>query len=231
MTTIKLRRGTSSQWAAANPVLSYGEPGWERDTGIIKMGDGITAWLDLEPFAGAGGGGSEPGGYVPSFTNRSLETVEDGPLWRTDLTDAVQTTFSNLAEHWVGGKLRSWLNEWGALRGRNPYSSFADSLVRAIIEAGDYVSNGNFIELVDRRIEANSPKRQVYGRRWADGRLIRNGIPFVDTYYHAGDPATIPWDDLPVPCMIIAVADGLNNQAYLWDGYTLHPLIPPLPPV
>lgn len=45
--TIRVRRGTAAQWASANPVLLAGEPGMETDTGVIKYGDGSTAWLSL----------------------------------------------------------------------------------------------------------------------------------------------------------------------------------------
>jgi len=44
---IQLRKGTSSEWSAANPVLASGEPGFERDTGRFKIGDGTTAWSGL----------------------------------------------------------------------------------------------------------------------------------------------------------------------------------------
>lgn len=46
--TIKLRRDTAAAWAAANPVLSAGEPGLETDTDLIKYGDGVTAWNSLD---------------------------------------------------------------------------------------------------------------------------------------------------------------------------------------
>lgn len=42
------RRGTAAQWAAANPILGDGEMGIEKDTGIIKIGDGVTAWADID---------------------------------------------------------------------------------------------------------------------------------------------------------------------------------------
>lgn len=45
---IQVRRGTAAQWVSANPVLSVGEPGFETDTGWQKVGDGSTAWVDLE---------------------------------------------------------------------------------------------------------------------------------------------------------------------------------------
>jgi len=46
-TLIQLRRGTSAQWNSINPVLSEGEPGYETDTHILKIGDGKTAYVDL----------------------------------------------------------------------------------------------------------------------------------------------------------------------------------------
>lgn len=50
---IQLRRGTTAQWAEADPILSAGEPGYETDTNKIKYGDGTTNWNDL-PYSGAG---------------------------------------------------------------------------------------------------------------------------------------------------------------------------------
>lgn len=41
------RRGTAAEWAAQNPVLGDGELGFERDTKVVKIGDGVTAWNDL----------------------------------------------------------------------------------------------------------------------------------------------------------------------------------------
>lgn len=44
----QLRSGTAAAWTAANPVLREGEIGWEVDTKRVKVGDGVTAWADLE---------------------------------------------------------------------------------------------------------------------------------------------------------------------------------------
>ena len=46
-TTFQLRRGLASVWAKNNPVLAVGEPGFEKDTFKLKIGDGILAWNDL----------------------------------------------------------------------------------------------------------------------------------------------------------------------------------------
>lgn len=43
-TIIKLRRDTAANWDTANSVLAAGEQGYETDTGLMKIGDGTTAW-------------------------------------------------------------------------------------------------------------------------------------------------------------------------------------------
>jgi hypothetical protein len=52
--TLRLRRDTSASWALDNPILDEGEPGLEKNTGRLKIGDGYTAWNDLEYFSGEG---------------------------------------------------------------------------------------------------------------------------------------------------------------------------------
>jgi hypothetical protein len=56
-----LRRDASATWIEKNPVLAAGDTGFERDTGRMKIGDGIKDWVTL-PYVGeaAGGGGSAP---------------------------------------------------------------------------------------------------------------------------------------------------------------------------
>lgn len=46
--TIQFRRATAAKAAADNVVLDDGEPGFETDTGKLKVGDGVTHWNDLE---------------------------------------------------------------------------------------------------------------------------------------------------------------------------------------
>ena len=45
--TLQLRRNTAALAAVSNPVLAAGEPGYETDTGLLKIGDGATKWNDL----------------------------------------------------------------------------------------------------------------------------------------------------------------------------------------
>ena len=64
-TTFQLRRGQSAVWTKNNPVLAAGEPGYELDTGRLKIGNGTTAWVDLK--------------YVGEDEVFSAERVEDFP--------------------------------------------------------------------------------------------------------------------------------------------------------
>jgi hypothetical protein len=45
---IQLRRDLAANWADVNPILSQGEPGVELDTRKVKIGNGVTAWNDLD---------------------------------------------------------------------------------------------------------------------------------------------------------------------------------------
>lgn len=44
---ILCRSDESSNWTAQNPILGKGEPGYELDTTLLKIGDGVTTWNDL----------------------------------------------------------------------------------------------------------------------------------------------------------------------------------------
>lgn len=47
ITNINFRKGTSSEWTTANPVLDNGEPGYDTTNKILKIGDGVNLWSAL----------------------------------------------------------------------------------------------------------------------------------------------------------------------------------------
>lgn len=51
MATIQFKRGKAEALARVNPILAPGEPCWTIDENKIKVGDGVTAWVDL-PYMG-----------------------------------------------------------------------------------------------------------------------------------------------------------------------------------
>lgn len=73
---ILLRRDTSTNWTTNNPVLSSGEPGFEIDTNLLKIGDGSNPWNDLSPINSPGITGptgevswdAVPQSMTPAFT-------------------------------------------------------------------------------------------------------------------------------------------------------------------
>lgn len=85
MTTRMLqRRGDAAEWTAQNPILGDGEIGVERDTGEVKIGNGVTHWNDLAyafPSAAALAakadlvGGKVPSGQLPAITTGEHVTV------------------------------------------------------------------------------------------------------------------------------------------------------------
>lgn len=64
MTKIQLKRATSNRWQQLNPVLSNGEPGFEKDTFKLKIGNGTLSWNDLPYVAGGFGGDNGPLRYT-----------------------------------------------------------------------------------------------------------------------------------------------------------------------
>jgi Major tropism determinant N-terminal domain len=93
---IKLRRGTAAAWTSANPVLDSGEPGYETDTGKMKVGDGSTAWSLLGYFAGSvGSGGQAIGGtelvYRYTVTGADKASIDTG----VDTKDAGSGDWTN----------------------------------------------------------------------------------------------------------------------------------------
>lgn len=71
---VQLRNDTSANWKSTNPILLKGEVGIEFDTEKIKIGDGTTAWNELEYF----------GNYVEKKTEAPKTSdidYEVGTLW------------------------------------------------------------------------------------------------------------------------------------------------------
>lgn len=44
---IKIKRGSTENWDTINPILEAGQPGYDKNTHKLKIGDGITKWSEL----------------------------------------------------------------------------------------------------------------------------------------------------------------------------------------
>lgn len=93
---IQFRRGESEDWVKYNPILRQGEPGFETDTGKLKMGDGETEWNNL-PYISGG---------------------SDVPIYVTDPTDGQVLLYNAETDRWENFNLADensiiYLNENG----------------------------------------------------------------------------------------------------------------------
>jgi hypothetical protein len=67
---IQIRRDNAATWASINPTLAIGELGIEIDTGKLKCGNGISAWIDLGYLVGESSGEGS-GGAVESVNGQT----------------------------------------------------------------------------------------------------------------------------------------------------------------
>lgn len=95
-TRMQQRRGTAAQWAAANPVLTDGEVGYEKDTGVVKVGNGTSNWNQLSPILGSS--------YLPLL----------GKAADADRLDGLDSTsFAKTTETSPTSATRLLSNNWG----------------------------------------------------------------------------------------------------------------------
>ena len=131
MTQIKLRRDTSANFTSANPVLGVGEPAYETDTKKLKIGDGTTAYTQLEYFSAGGGGSTNVTATLPlkivdgvislEVDGQTIQVV-DGKLHAnlddkqdkfetqvplsissSSITTSVDAAITETTESWIGG--------------------------------------------------------------------------------------------------------------------------------
>ena len=76
MTTIQLRRGTTSQWLTSTKALALGEPGVDTTTGDFKIGNGSSLWAGLPHLQGLPGQDGTSGRAI------DLQSGETHIQWR-----------------------------------------------------------------------------------------------------------------------------------------------------
>jgi len=75
---MRQRQGTAAEWQARNPALDLGEFGYATDSGVLKIGDGSTAWNSLPAIAV----------YDTNGNLQSATPIEDDDVIRvSDLAD------------------------------------------------------------------------------------------------------------------------------------------------
>jgi hypothetical protein len=96
-----MRRGTTSEWNSANPVLNEGEIGYNSTLSSFKIGDGTSVWSSLPYFAAGGditgittaGGSGLLGGASSGNVTLSIDTTVTADLATAQtLTNKTLTT-------------------------------------------------------------------------------------------------------------------------------------------
>lgn len=79
MYTFKFRRSTSDRWLEQDPILSNGEPGFETDTGRMKVGNGTDKWSLLKYFVPYDPSGSGTSLQEHIVSGQPHPVYDDGP--------------------------------------------------------------------------------------------------------------------------------------------------------
>jgi hypothetical protein len=94
---IQHRRGSAAEWTVNNPILFAGELGYETDTTRIKVGDGVTQWVNLA-YVGQFGANDLDGLTDVSITSPASGAVlrYDGASWTDYVLSKSDVGLSNV---------------------------------------------------------------------------------------------------------------------------------------
>lgn len=111
---IRLKKDTSEGWRINNPVLLDGEAGYESDTNLMKVGDGIHRWLELD-YTNSGAtaiastanyainagalGGTSAADWAKKFDNYVLNTRIESVMSTASAVDKIPTSIA--VTNWV----------------------------------------------------------------------------------------------------------------------------------
>lgn len=103
MERIQLRRDTSTRWREVNPILMEGEVGFETDTRLRKIGDGVNRWNDLEYLKAEG--------IVQEIGNSEDVSISQKTLSNETFLNRVNLKSSNDLDLCTQIGIYTWINE------------------------------------------------------------------------------------------------------------------------
>jgi microcystin-dependent protein len=98
--TIQLRSDTAANWETANPILAIGEMGFETDTKVLRVGDGVTAW---NTSGGPPTIGGTPTGVIAQFAGAAAPNGYLLCQGQTLSTTAYANLFATIGYTYGGG--------------------------------------------------------------------------------------------------------------------------------
>lgn len=100
MAQIRLRRDQSANWTSVNPVLAAGEAGYELDTRLLKIGDGVTAWNNL-PYHSAQLTIADDDSTINTFNSSKTLKIQGAGTVTTNFVGDTLTITSNQASEGI----------------------------------------------------------------------------------------------------------------------------------
>ena len=136
---IQIRKGTTTEWNSANPVLGSGEPGYDLDLNYLKVGDGTSNWNSIQPIGSSlhpqiNASDSSDNNLANHFI-RNLLLDENGHVTGIFVTNSEQIELSTDTSPQLGGDLST--NGNNILFGDNDKAVFGSSSLEIFNNATD----------------------------------------------------------------------------------------------
>ena len=100
MAQIRYRRDQSANWTSVNPTLAAGEAGYELDTRLLKIGDGVTPWNNL-PYHSAQLTIADDDSTINTFNSSKTLKIQGAGTVTTNFTGDTLTITSNQASEGI----------------------------------------------------------------------------------------------------------------------------------
>lgn len=94
----QFKRGAAQRWIEVNPILQQGEPGFEYDTGKLKIGDGFTPWTGLPYINNAEISGQEE--IITATTYSDLPKIGNAHLLYRVVEDKLLYQWNSETSHY-----------------------------------------------------------------------------------------------------------------------------------
>lgn len=161
---IQFRRDTSEAWESGNPVLAPGEPGIDLTTLALKVGDGVTPWINL---------GRASGGAVGAYAANGLVIVGDSIYFKVNSGNPILSSATR-----SGSTATITLN--------TNFSAGGDPNM-----VGQYIQPGQKISINDAAFASTQPGAPDYaGGVPNEAKLKWNGVHTILTRTHVDASST-----------------------------------------
>jgi len=191
---MQIRRDTGANWTSTNPTLSQGEMGYELNTGKLKIGNGVDAWVDLDYFD------DQNGSY-----NDLRDLPFSDPPNVSDIANAASETYVNNAITALkagAGSALDTLNELATALGND--ANFSATMTTQLA------------------LKANSSSLSVVATSGAYSDLLNKPVLFDGAYNSLTGKPTLfsgDYDDLSnKPVLFDSDYDSLSNKPTLFSG-------------